>query len=698
MTRRNLPALDWFRLVAAVLVVAIHTGPLGSFSPAADLWFTRVLARVAVPYFAMLSGYFLARGGWRGTGRLWRHTLLLYLLAVAVYLPLNIYAGNPVTWRDLIFNGTFYHLWYLPALLLALPLARALAKSGRWGVAAAAGLYLIGLGGDSYYGLASRLPGLGVLYEVSFCFWDYTRNGLFFLPLFLLLGAVFADRPLPAPRPCARLALLGLLAMTAESFALHGLKLTRHDSMYFFLPLTMWGLFGLLLAVNRGQNRAVRRTATLVYLIHPWCIVLVRVGARFFGLWDQLVENSAGHFAAVVPLSVALAFALQALAGTHNRRLPPEVRAWREIDLNALRQNTKVLRAALPDGCAMMAVVKADAYGHGAALISRTLAREGVDLFAVACLSEGIALRKGGVRGKILVLGWTDPAQAPLLRRWRLCATVADAEHGRALSAQGVPVHVHLAVDTGMHRLGIPAEETAQLAEMFALPNLRVDGVYSHLCTSDGDATADREFARRQTEKFSRTLALLQGLGLDPGLTHLQASYGVLNPGCVQGQRFDAARLGLILYGVRSDDTPVECALPLWPVLSLRARVAAVHPVRAGEGAGYGLAFTARRDTCLAVLAIGYADGLPRDYAAKGGVVLLQGRRCPVVGRVCMDQMLVDATDLPRPPQAGEIATLIGTDGGETLRAEEAAVACGTITNELLSRLGPRLGLQTRET
>ena len=346
----------------------------------------------------------------------------------------------------------------------------------------------------------------------------------------------------------------------------------------------------------------------------------------------------------------------------------------------------------------MMAVVKADAYGHGAALISRTLAREGVDLFAVACLSEGIALRKGGVRGKILVLGWTDPALAPLLRRWRLCATVADAEHGRALSAQGVPVHVHLAVDTGMHRLGIPAEETAQLAEMFALPNLRVDGVYSHLCTSDGDATADREFARRQTEKFSRTLALLQGLGLDTGLTHLQASYGVLNPGCVQGQRFDAARLGLILYGVRSDDTPVECALPLRPVLSLRARVAAVHPVRAGEGAGYGLAFTARRDTCLAVLAIGYADGLPRDYAAKGGVVLLQGRRCPVVGRVCMDQMLVDATDLPRPPQAGEIATLIGTDGGETLRAEEAAVACGTITNELLSRLGPRLGLQTRET
>ena len=345
----------------------------------------------------------------------------------------------------------------------------------------------------------------------------------------------------------------------------------------------------------------------------------------------------------------------------------------------------------------MMAVVKADAYGHGALPVARTLAREGVDLFAVACLAEGIALRKGGVRGKILILGWSDPAQAPLLRRWRLCTTVTDAQHGRALSAQGVPLHVHLAVDTGMHRLGIPAEETTQLAEMFALPNLHVEGVYSHLCTSDGDTPADKEFARRQTETFTHTLAMMQGLGLDPGLTHLQASYGVLNPGCVQGQRFDAARLGVILYGVRSDSTPVENPLPLRPVLSLRARVAAVHQLQAGEGAGYGLAFTARRDTCLAVLAIGYADGLPRDYADKEGVVLLQGRHCPVVGRVCMDQMLVDATGLPEQPRAGQIATLIGTDGEVTLRAEEVAAACGTITNELLSRLGPRLGLLVRE-
>lgn len=697
MTRRNVPALDWFRLVAAVLVVAIHTGPLASFSPAADLWLTRVLARVAVPYFAMVSGYFLARKDWQGTGRLWRSTGLLYLLAVAAYLPLNLYAGNPITWRDLVFNGTFYHLWYLPALLLALPLARFLAKGGRWGLAAAAVLYLIGLGGDSWYGLAGRLPGLGILYEVVFYFWNYTRSGLFFLPLFLLLGATFAARPVPAPRRSAGLALGGLVAMTAEAFALHGLEMTRHDSMYLFLPLTMWGVFGLLLACNAGQDRAVRRTATLVYLLHPWCIVLVRGLARILGLWGPLVENSAGHFAAVVPLSVALAFALQTLAEPKSRRLPPDARAWREIDPDALRQNAAALRAALPENCALMAVVKADAYGHGAALTARTLAREGIRLFAVACLGEGIALRKAGVRGRILILGWTDPAQAPLLRRWRLCATVADAEHGRALSAQGVPVHVHLAVDTGMHRLGIPAEETAQLAELFTLPNLHVDGVYSHLCTSDGNSPDDRAFARRQTERFARTLALLRGLGLDPGLTHLQASYGVLNPGCLQGQTFGAARIGLALYGVYSDDTPVEHPLPLRPVLSLRARVAAVHRLTAGEGAGYGLAFTARRDTCLAVLAIGYADGLPRDYAAKGGVVLLHGVRCPVVGRVCMDQMLVDATDLPRPPRAGQTATLIGTDGAAALRAEEMAALCGTITNELLSRLGPRLGLLVRE-
>ncbi len=693
MTRRAFPALDWFRLLAAVLVVAIHTGPLGSFSPAADLWLTRILARVAVPYFAMVSGYFLARGHWQGTGRLWRHTLLLYAASVLLYLPLNIYAGNPITWRGLLFNGTFYHLWYLPALLLALPIARLLAKAGRTGWAVAGLLYFIGLGGDSYYGLAGQLPGLGALYEVVFTFWNYTRNGLFFLPLFLLLGAAFAARPAPEVRQNARLTLAGLGAMTAEGLALHAAGIPRHDSLYLFLPLTMWGLFGLLLAVNGGQDRAVRRTATLVYILHPLCIVAVRVMARFLGLRWLLVDNSTVHFAVVVPLSVALAYLVQALPRRRRAVLPPDARAWREIDLAALRRNTALLRDALPASCALMAVVKADAYGHGAVPVARTLQREGICHFAVACLAEGIQLRRAGIRGSILILGWTDPALAPLIHRWRLCATVADADHGRALSARGVPVRVHLAVDTGMHRLGIPAEEISTLAELFTLPNLRVEGVYSHLCTSDGASEADRAFAQKQTETFVRTLTLLRGMGLDPGLTHLQASYGILNLGCTAGHTFGAARPGLVLYGVYSDKTPVDHPLPLRPVLSLRARVAAVHRVPAGEGAGYGLVFTARRDTCLAVLAIGYADGLPRNYGAQGGVVLLHGARCPVVGRVCMDQMLVDATDLPIPPKAGECATLIGTDGSGTLRAEEVAVACGTITNELLSRLGPRLGL-----
>lgn len=693
MNRRCFPALDRFRLLAAVLVVAIHTGPLGSFAPAADLWLTRVLARVAVPYFAMVSGYFLARGHWQGTGRLWRHTLGLYALSVLLYLPMNLYAGNPVTGQSLLLDGTCYHLWYLPALLLALPLARLLAGTGWAGWAAAGGLYLIGLGGDSYYGLAEELPGLKSLYDLVFRFWQYTRNGLFFLPLFLLLGAAFAARPRPHVGQSARLALAGLGTMTAESLVLHGADIPRHDSMYLFLPLTMWGLFGLLLAVNDGQDRTARRTATLVYILHPWCIVAVRVMARFLDLRWLLVDNSAVHFAVVVPLSVALAFLVQSISLRRKPALPPDARAWREIDLAALRRNTALLRDVLPASCVLMAVVKADGYGHGAVPVARTLQGEGVRHFAVACLAEGIQLRKAGIRGKILILGWTDPAQAPLLCRWRLCATVADADHGRALSAQGVPVRVHLAVDTGMHRLGIPAEETGTLAELFALPNLRVEGVYSHLCTSDGRSEADRAFARKQTETFVRTLTLLRGMGLDPGLTHLQASYGILNPACTAGHTFGAARPGLVLYGVNSDGAEVDHPLPLRPVLSLRARVAAVHRVPAGQGAGYGLAFIARRDTCLAVLAIGYADGLPRNYGAQGGVVLLHGARCPVVGRVCMDQTLVDATDLPTPPQAGETATLIGTDGTETLRAEAVAATCGTITNELLSRLGPRLGL-----
>ena len=368
-----------------------------------------------------------------------------------------------------------------------------------------------------------------------------------------------------------------------------------------------------------------------------------------------------------------------------------KLRAWREVDLDALSHNARTLQAALAPGCRLMAVVKADAYGHGAVPVARRLEAEGVSAFAVACLEEGMALRRAGIQGEILILGYTLPEEAARLCRWKLIQAVADEAHGTALAAQGLPLLVHLALDTGMHRLGIPAEDHGALARLYALPNLKICGVFSHLCVSDSLRSEDQAFTRTQLDRFYGALRWLREHGCPPGETHIQASYGIWN---LPPQPCSWARAGIALYGVASDGSPTARVLNLSPVLSLRARVASVRTLAPGEGAGYGLAFRPVEQRRLAAVTIGYADGLPRELSQGGGAVLLHGTRCPMVGRMCMDQLLVDVTDMPQ-AAPGDVVTLIGTDGAEVIRAEEVARQCGTITNELLSRLGRRLPIVT---
>lgn len=679
-------ALDVFRVAAAVLVVAIHTSPLTTYSPLGDFWFTRVLARVAVPFFLMVSGYFLAQKNWRTVWAFWKKTALLYGSYVLLYLPLNIYAGqlDGDFFRRLFTDGTFYHLWYFPGLLLGVPIAWALSRLGLRAALPLAGLlYLIGLGGDSYYGLISKIPALKTGYDVIFQVFSYTRNGLFYVPLFLLLGAAGLHCP-------SRIALPGLLlslgAMSLEGLWLHRLNVQRHDSMYLFLPLVMVFLFSLLLGANSGESCRCRKLSALVYVFHPWCIVLVRGGAEVLHLEPLLVENSLGHFTAVLVLTFLISAMLLALRPSP---VPPRARAWREVDLDALAHNATLLQNALAPGQKLMAVVKAEAYGHGAVPVCRRLWKSGVRTFAVACLSEGIALRKAGVRGTILILGYTPPEAVPLLRRWHLTQAVVDADHGRALNAQGKNVRVQLALDTGMHRLGVPAGERDTIAALYRLPHLHMTGVFSHLCVSDGQEDSDRAYTAEQLQAFYDTVDWIQEQGFDPDAIHIQASYGIWN---LPPQPCTYARAGIALYGVGSDNAPVQNQLELRPVLSLRARVASVRHLRPGEAAGYSRAFSPERETTLAVVTIGYGDGLPRELPQRGGEVLLRGRRCPMVGRMCMDQLLVDVTDLDT-VAPGDVVTLLGRDGGQELRAEEVAQRCGTITNELLSQLGKRLPL-----
>lgn len=366
----------------------------------------------------------------------------------------------------------------------------------------------------------------------------------------------------------------------------------------------------------------------------------------------------------------------------------PTGRAWIELDRAALAHNVSALRARLGADCALMPAVKANAYGHGAVLIARELNRLGVRAFCVASAAEGAQLREHGVEGEILVLGYTHPADFPLLWRCQLSQTVVDSDHASLLERCGHPIHVHLAIDTGMHRLGARAEDLDAILALFRRKNLLIDGIFTHLSADESLAPPDRAFTLHQAQTFRAVLDALRRNGIPRPKVHLQASYGVLNYPDLAG---DYARVGIALYGVLSTAADTEQWRGLLrPVLRLKARVASVRPLYTGETAGYGLQFTAARPMRIAALAIGYADGLPRALSNGRGAVLLHGRRAPILGRICMDQTLIDVSNIPD-VRAGDIAVLIGRSGALEISACDWAEQTSSITNEVLSRLGPRL-------
>ena len=659
MKTESLGGFDRFRVPAALLVIAIHTGPLLSLNGEANYLLTDILARIAVPFFFAVSGWFLVprllREGRAALIPFVKKLLLLYGAAVLLYLPLNLYnhtleESGFALLRDVLFNGTFYHLWYFPALVLGACLVYGLLRilGPRWAWLPALLLYAAGLLGDSYFGLTAALPPLRAGYEALFLLFDYTRNGLFFPPVFLLLGGWLALRPARRSAAWYRAGLLLSLALlTAEGLLVQRLALARFDALYLSLPLCVGFLLRWLQRLSLPSAPALRGWAAAVYVLHPWCIVLIRGGAGVVGLTGLLVDNCLVHYLAVVLLS-----------------------------------------SLLPAGASLMPVIKANAYGHGDLEIARLCAGAGADAFAVATAAEGVRLRRGGVRGTILVLGYSGPELAPLLARYRLTQTVVSTEHARALDACGRRLAVHLKVDTGLHRLGIPWDDAQSLTAPYGCSHLRVTGVFTHLADAERLDEASQARTREQLRRFQAAVDGLRSAGYAPGAVHFQGSYGLLN---YPGLPCDCARPGIALYGVLSaPGDATTAALPLRPVLSLRARVSQLHTLAAGEAAGYDGAYTARRPTVLATLSIGYADGWPRTLSNGAGRVLLHGRTAPIVGLICMDQLLVDVTDMDG-VAPGDTATLIGRDGDAVLTAGEAAQAAGTITNELLSRLGPRL-------
>ncbi|HSK69302.1 MAG TPA: alanine racemase [Candidatus Limnocylindria bacterium] len=354
---------------------------------------------------------------------------------------------------------------------------------------------------------------------------------------------------------------------------------------------------------------------------------------------------------------------------------------YARVDLARLQDNVRILRGALPPGTKFMAVVKADAYGHGMVPVARAAAAAGADAFAVALAEEGAALREEGIGEPILVLSGLGPTSAEEAVSHGLTLTVYTPEQVRdaqaACGRAGTTAHVHLKLDSGMNRIGARNEgEAADVLDALAhAPRLRLEGAYTHFACADED---DQAITDSQLERFTRLKEMLPA-----GLTlHASGSAGVLRRA---DAHFGLVRSGIAMYGY----PPVDTALSLLPVLSWHAEVSHVKTVLPGEFVSYGATWAADRPTRVATVSVGYGDGFSRALSNRG-VLLIGGMRCPVLGRVCMDMVMADVTHAG-PVRPGDDAVLIGEQGGERVTAQDMARMLSTISYEVLLGISPRV-------
>jgi alanine racemase len=356
------------------------------------------------------------------------------------------------------------------------------------------------------------------------------------------------------------------------------------------------------------------------------------------------------------------------------------------IDLGAIARNYRRMADRLGRERVLFCVVKGDAYGHGAAKVSQRLASEGAGAFAVAVAEEGVALRRAGVAGEILLLNFSDPADAGLHRAYRLTPTLYDREQALAFArATGTftpPLPVHLKLDTGMGRIGFRPDEIGALAGLLrGAPGLAVAGTFTNLAAAEDP---DSRQTPRQIETLRSCVEALAAAGVRPGLVHVANSAGVLfHPDAL----FDGARPGLALYGISPSET-ADAGVGLEPAMSLETRVMAVKEVPAGTALGYGGRFVTSRASTIATLPIGYHDGFRRSFSGRVRV-LLRGSELPVVGAVSMDLTLVDATGVGARP--GERVVCLGAEGGARVTAWDLARAAETVPYEILCGVGARV-------
>ncbi|KOR38489.1 MULTISPECIES: alanine racemase [Planktothricoides] len=363
-------------------------------------------------------------------------------------------------------------------------------------------------------------------------------------------------------------------------------------------------------------------------------------------------------------------------------------RAWVEVDLNALSHNVREIKRLISSETDLMAVVKADAYGHGAVSVAQTVLKTGASWLGVATIPEGIELRQAGITAPIVVLGATyTPEQICAIAQWQLQPTVCTPQQAlvfsEILSDTDWVVPVHIKLDTGMSRLGAPWQQAAEFVKLIqGLPNLTIASIYSHLATAD---SLDQTVMRQQQARFQQAIRTIAQIQPKMPRLHFANSAATLTD---PGLHYDMVRVGLGLYGLYPAPH-LRHTCNLKPLMQIKARVTQVKTIEAGTGVSYGYRFIADRPLRIAVIGIGYADGVPRLLSNKMQV-LIRGQQVRQLGAITMDQMMIDVSSVPN-VQAGEVVTLLGSDGDYEITADDWANAIGTISWEILCGFKHRL-------
>ncbi len=368
-------------------------------------------------------------------------------------------------------------------------------------------------------------------------------------------------------------------------------------------------------------------------------------------------------------------------------------RAWEIIDYDAIAHNVEEIQKLVGNE-KIMGIVKANAYGHGAVECAKALKAAGVDFFAVATIDEALQLREGGIEENILILGYTPLEHIHYLVEKNLIQTLVSLDYAKELNTyakkNNTVIRGHCKVDTGMGRIGIVYQDNHkhmdEIIEEYQLPNVQVEGIFSHFPISD--ELDKKAYSDHQVELFEEVLTNLKKAGIDPGIRHIQNSYGILNFGDLG---YDYCRPGLLYMGVTSDDTiPIASNPDFIPIMSLYANISMIKEIDKGQSISYGRHFIAEKPTKVASITIGYADGLPRICSNKGLEVLVHGKRCKIIGNICMDQCMVDVTDV-EDVKAGDVVCIVGVQGDQKVTIDEISRKANTINNETLCGISARV-------